>query len=119
MLEKSQNLRDALELIKMLEQVFSVAANSDAPVPWRGMELTLRQIAMNIVGVSDCQRNVGYAQSGKSAAKNYEAQVEAGPEEVVAQNQTNDAVFNNHATILDRVHPTPVSGYKSKNFSQD
>ena len=117
MSEKSQNLRDALELIKMLEQVFSASAHSDAPVPWRGMELTLRQIAMNIAGISDCQRNVGYVKSGKPAIKNYDAQVEIEPEGITVQVETNDAAFSNHATILDRTHPAPVSGYKSKNFS--
>jgi hypothetical protein len=116
MSEKSYNLRDALELVRMLEQLFAVLSQSNEPIPWRGIEITLRQIAMNIVNGSDyAQPNAHHKNVAQAPKKNYEAPINQ--QNLTIEDENNK--FQNRTTILDRVHPSPVSGYKSKNFSPE
>jgi hypothetical protein len=99
----------------MLEQLFAVLSQSNEPVPWRGIEITLRQIGMSIINGSEYGQPAHNRSNSSSSKKNYEAPVNQ--QNLTIEEETSK--FQNRATILDRVHPSPVSGYKSKNFSSE
>ena len=137
MLEKPQNLRDALELIKMLEQLFSSLSRTNEQVPWRGIELTLRQAALSIVNsmeanvslTSCCTSQSVQSQGSFCAQGDYSSNkpLESLSNQIQAMVQADDkdsgdidtGKFRSRPTVIDRVQSSPVSGYKSKSFSQE
>ena len=119
MLEKPQNLRDALELIKMLEQLFGSISRTNEQIPWRGIELTLRQAALSIVNAMEGCPSLKSSCAGQLIQPQG---VFCAQPEVKENKETMDpARFRNRpTTVVDRVQASPVSSeYKNKSFSQD
>jgi len=138
MIEKSHNLRDALELVRMLEQLFASVSRTNEYIPWRGIELTLRQIALSIVSAAEekIERPLSCATStqlkGSFSAQGYskkqpdslasqiQVQTVAQPiAEEASDDDTSQSKFRSRATVVDRVQTSPVGGYKSKSFAQE
>ena len=121
MFEKPQNLRDALELIRMLEHLFGSLSRSNEQVPWRGVELTLRQIALSIVDsmeecasmASGCANQPAVAQPQGAFCAQVKPAAKADEKDTT---DTSAGRFRSRPTVVDRVQSSPVSGYKSKSF---
>ena len=132
MFEKPQNLRDALELIRMFEHLFGSISRTNEQVPWRGVELTLRQIALSILDsmeesapgcyaaqpAAPSQSQNSFSPQGASYTKK-PSEGQAAQAEEKETTDTTQTRFRSRPTVVDRVQASPVSGYKSKSFGQE
>ena len=119
MFEKPQNLRDALELIRMLEHLFGSVSRTNDQVPWRGVELTLRQIALSILDSLEECTSGGYAGQPAASYAKKSSDSQAAQADEKDSSDTGPGRFRSRPTVVDRVQTSPVSGYKSKNFVQE
>ena len=94
--DQVQNIQDAIELVKMLEQLcdgYALQQQSNDSVAWRGINLTLTQVRKKLIQTEDYMS----VETMISSQSEYNGNSNNGP-------------TKRKSSLADRIQPSPVGG---------